>query len=102
VITPRTKLLSTLKKKTLARYNKNTKYAIKEKTYNATSDALKNLSRERDRRKRNLIKVESQKLIYKRSSMILSTLGHTPTKVKEKTVTATATSWQHTHQRHSL
>jgi hypothetical protein len=59
VITPRAGSLLTLRKKTLARYNENTKYVIKEETYNATSDTLKNLSREKDPRKKNLIKVES-------------------------------------------
>jgi hypothetical protein len=44
MITPRVKLLSTLRKKTLARYNENIKYAIKENTYNITNNTLKNLS----------------------------------------------------------
>jgi hypothetical protein len=44
----RAKSLSTLRRKTLARYSEDTKYIIKENTYNATSDALKNLSREKD------------------------------------------------------
>jgi hypothetical protein len=41
---PRAKSLLTLKKKTLARYNEDTKYVIKKNTYNITSDAFKNLN----------------------------------------------------------
>jgi hypothetical protein len=73
----------------LARYIEYIKRVIKEIINNATSDALKNLSRKRDRR-RNLIKVKSQKLIYKRGSVILSILRHTLTKVEGKTVIVTA------------
>jgi hypothetical protein len=44
MITPRAGSLLIVKKKTLARYNEDTKYVIKKDTYNITSDALKNLS----------------------------------------------------------
>jgi hypothetical protein len=59
VITSRAKLLLTFKKRILTRYNENTKYVVKKKTYNATNDALKTLNREKELRKINLIKVES-------------------------------------------
>jgi hypothetical protein len=59
VITPRAKSLLTLRATFLARYIKHVTRVIKENIYNASSNALKNLSREGDYQRKNLIKVES-------------------------------------------
>jgi hypothetical protein len=95
--------LLTLKKTFRTRHIKYAKRVLEEDAYNATSDALKISSREEDPRRRNPTEVESQRLIYKRGSVIPFTSGHTPARAEGKTMTATATatSWQPTHQHHS-